>query len=39
MISSFALYVNDIIYTYSSNSLLDTFKYKMMREFEMSDMG
>ena len=33
------LYVDDIIYTSSSNSLLDKFKSQMMSEFEMSDMG
>ena len=33
------LYVDDIIYTSSSNSLLVKFMSQMMSEFEMSDMG
>ena len=33
------LYVDDIIYISSSNSLLDKFKSQMMSEVEMSDMG
>ncbi|KAK9148869.1 hypothetical protein Scep_007626 [Stephania cephalantha] len=33
------LYVDDIIYTSSSSSLLNKFKSQMMHEFEMSDMG
>ncbi|XP_020533827.1 uncharacterized mitochondrial protein AtMg00810-like [Jatropha curcas] len=33
------LYVDDIIYTSSSNSLMDKFKSQIMSEFEMSDMG
>ncbi|XP_047261116.1 secreted RxLR effector protein 161-like [Capsicum annuum] len=33
------LYVDDIIYTSSSNFLVDNFKSQMMNEFEMSDMG
>ena len=32
------LYVDDIIYINSSNSLLDKFKSQMMSEFEMSYM-
>ena len=33
------LYVDDIIYTTSSNPLLDKFKSQMMNGFEISDMG
>ncbi|CAL5412844.1 unnamed protein product [Camellia sinensis] len=33
------LYVDDIIYTSSSSSLVAEFKSRMMHEFEMSDMG
>lgn len=33
------LYVDDIIYSSSSVSLVDEFKSQMMNEFEMSDMG
>lgn len=33
------LYVDDIIYTSSSNELLDEFKRKMIKEFDMSDLG
>ncbi|XP_052485239.1 uncharacterized mitochondrial protein AtMg00810-like [Gossypium raimondii] len=33
------LYVDDIIYTSSSNLLVNEFKSQMMNEFEMSDMG
>ena len=33
------LYVDDIIYSTSSISLVDEFKSQMMNEFEMSDMG
>lgn len=33
------LYVDDIIYISSSNSLLDKFKFQVMNEFEMSDTG
>ena len=32
------LYVDDIIYRSSSNSLVDNFKSQMMNEIEMSDM-
>ena len=33
------LYVDDIIYSTSSISLVDEFKSQMMNEFQMSDMG
>lgn len=33
------LYVDDIIYTSSSMSLVNDFKAQMMNEFEMSDMS
>ena len=34
-----SLYVDDIIYTNSSSSLVDEFRSQMIDEFEMSDMG
>lgn len=34
-----SLYVDDIIYTRSSSVLMDEFKAKMMRKYEMSDLG
>lgn len=33
------MYVDDIIYTSSSNSLIKQFKYEMMKTFEMTDLG
>ena len=32
------LYVDDIIYTSSSRSLLEEFKFQILNEFEISDM-
>lgn len=33
------LYVDDIIYTSSSEKLMEEFKFKMVNEFEMTDIG